>query len=91
MFNTLEDKVRDTINECLNKANRSGQEAYLKIQELSGKNHIIVLGSKENPINPFIYSNGISFEYVKDNMWRFIHFSDILTVKINVKDESKDY
>lgn len=91
MFNTLEDRVRDIINVCLNRANRSGQESYLEIQELSGKNHIIVLGSKENLINPFICSNGISLEYVKDNMWRFIHFSDILTVKINVKDESKSY
>lgn len=91
MFNTLEDRVRDIINVCLNRASRSRQEAYLEIQELSGKNHIIVLGSKENLINPFICSNGISLEYVKDNMWRFIHFSDILTVKINVKDESKSY
>lgn len=91
MFNTLEDKVRDIINECLDKANRSTKESYLEIRELSGKNHIIVLGSKENLINPFICSNGISFEYVKDNMWKFIRFSDIVTVKINVKDESKSY
>lgn len=91
MFNTLEDRVRDIINECLNRASRSGQEAYLEIQELSGKNHLIVLGSKENLINPFICSNGISLEYVKDNMWRFIHFSDIVIVKINVKNESKSY
>lgn len=89
MFNTLEDRVRDVINECLNRASRSGQEAYLEIQELSGKNHIIVLGSKENQINPFMCSNGISFECIKDNTWRFIHFSDIVTVKINAKDETR--